>query len=461
MIPPFYQGSVKDLLGPVPVYGIRKETDSGVVFRFTDAYSAFDWGKMPDELPDKGKSLAIMGAHIFEKLEDPETWKAFSKTQSALAVRKGITQLPSEAARLRRKHGDVTEQSTGSAFNELGERFQKEGLRTHYLGAVRTAEAGDYSDGALAAYSMDEVGESVSHMAVREVKVVHPKTEYVLGRQVMNYQDTRESRPPKLIPLEIVFRYGCPEGSSLLKRVKENPQYLAQLPVPQTDTRFLKGKLEPGSQWDFPIVELTTKLESSDRELSFTEALAISGMKASQLQEVFFRTIWVSAWLKHTLGEVGLELWDGKLEWALGPDGEIWLVDSIGPDELRVTHDGIQLSKQFLRNFYDSGEWYQNVQSAKKAAKTQGVADWKKLVSGQPPHLTPEYVEVGSQMYRSLTHLITGKSYFNGVWSLEKVIQRIRELKNDSNHSSKSKNEAVPPEQLDFDSLKDEGGANS
>ncbi|WP_458209654.1 phosphoribosylaminoimidazolesuccinocarboxamide synthase [Haladaptatus sp. NG-SE-30] len=39
-------------------------------FVFTDDYSVFDWGKMPDEIPDKGASLCTMGAFNFELLED-------------------------------------------------------------------------------------------------------------------------------------------------------------------------------------------------------------------------------------------------------------------------------------------------------------------------------------------------------------------------------------------------------
>ncbi len=39
-------------------------------FVFTDAYSVFDWGKMPDQIPSKGASLCSMGAFNFELLED-------------------------------------------------------------------------------------------------------------------------------------------------------------------------------------------------------------------------------------------------------------------------------------------------------------------------------------------------------------------------------------------------------
>jgi phosphoribosylaminoimidazole-succinocarboxamide synthase len=38
-------------------------------FVFTDAYSVFDWGQMPDEIPEKGASLCTMGAFNFELLD--------------------------------------------------------------------------------------------------------------------------------------------------------------------------------------------------------------------------------------------------------------------------------------------------------------------------------------------------------------------------------------------------------
>ena len=38
-------------------------------FVFTDDYSVFDWGKMPDTIPKKGASLCAMGADNFERLE--------------------------------------------------------------------------------------------------------------------------------------------------------------------------------------------------------------------------------------------------------------------------------------------------------------------------------------------------------------------------------------------------------
>jgi phosphoribosylaminoimidazole-succinocarboxamide synthase len=38
-------------------------------FAFTDDYSVFDWGPMPDTIPGKGRSLCTMGAFNFDRLE--------------------------------------------------------------------------------------------------------------------------------------------------------------------------------------------------------------------------------------------------------------------------------------------------------------------------------------------------------------------------------------------------------
>lgn len=38
-------------------------------FLFSDRYSVFDWGEMPDRIPDKGAALCTMGAYHFEQLE--------------------------------------------------------------------------------------------------------------------------------------------------------------------------------------------------------------------------------------------------------------------------------------------------------------------------------------------------------------------------------------------------------
>lgn len=59
-------GSVKDLF--VLSSPMDEEPGRGK-FVFSDRYSVFDWGEMPDTIPYKGASLCLVGAHFFEKLE--------------------------------------------------------------------------------------------------------------------------------------------------------------------------------------------------------------------------------------------------------------------------------------------------------------------------------------------------------------------------------------------------------
>jgi len=57
--------SVKDFQVEEPP---TKDAPGRGYFLFSDRYSVFDWGEMPDPIPDKGAALCIMGAYHFERL---------------------------------------------------------------------------------------------------------------------------------------------------------------------------------------------------------------------------------------------------------------------------------------------------------------------------------------------------------------------------------------------------------
>ncbi len=59
-------GSVKDL--KIIIEPTEKTLGIGR-FIFSDRYSVFDWGEMPDHIPDKGKAICITTSYFFEKLE--------------------------------------------------------------------------------------------------------------------------------------------------------------------------------------------------------------------------------------------------------------------------------------------------------------------------------------------------------------------------------------------------------
>ena len=130
-------------------------------FVFTDAYSVFDWGRMPDAVPEKGASLCAMGAGNFELLE-------------------------------------------------------AEGVPTHYRGVVEPAgDDGATNGGEVVA--LDDVSEPPREMAIELAAVPdlpHDGRTYDYGAY------HAEAGSNYLIPLEVVFRNTVPVGSSLRRRTR-------------------------------------------------------------------------------------------------------------------------------------------------------------------------------------------------------------------------------------------------
>jgi len=130
-------------------------------FVFTDDYSVFDWGKMPDEIPDKGASLCTMGAFNFELLES-------------------------------------------------------EGVPTHYEGV-----ATDATDGAVDLDEALDSGAAPREMVIELTQVPDLAFEGDENEDPSGYDydayhaDAGENY---LVPLEIVFRNRVPVGSSLRER---------------------------------------------------------------------------------------------------------------------------------------------------------------------------------------------------------------------------------------------------
>jgi phosphoribosylaminoimidazole-succinocarboxamide synthase len=394
-----YVGSVKEVLGPLELLG-----ESAVVFRFTDAYSVFDWGRMPDAIPHKGEALALMAAYFFERLEDAGAWCEFSSSSQAQALRKGISQLRTEVPYPER---DSVPDSLSARFNEEGECLKRTGLRTHYRGIVSALEP--WQTKRISALSLP-----ASSIVVREVRVIQPLLRPVMGRAVLDYHLTRSTVAPRLVPLEVVFRWSSPRGSSLPSVAERDPEYWRSLILPKD-----QSVPSVGDSFAFPVVELFTKLESTDRRVTLTEALAISGISSEQLEQILIRTFWISGFLKWEFASRGITLEDGKLEWGVGERGEVFLVDALGPDELRLQVHGQALSKETIRAHYRKTPWYDAVLEA----KATGDADWKRKVSLSPQVLPQELRRSLGQMYCALTEKVLGRNFWPKTQSLEQVAE--------------------------------------
>lgn len=372
-----YEGSVKKIFS---IESDARDASAELLFEFTDDYSVFDWGKMPNPIPQKGLVLGTLSSYFFEKLQDAKEWQRF------FAAPQGASLLKNLEPRLR-AHPEL--QTAWKKINDTG-------LRTHYRKAAsRRGDLFDYQRGVPSPY-----------IVVEKIYVQKPLKKAFFTDSYYVYSKSAPVKP-FLIPLEVIFRFEVSPGSSF-------PQ------------RYFETGWKAGHKFEVPFVETFTKLEEKDRPLPTSESFAISGLNETQFTELYWKTTLVAGILHFWFGEKGIQMIDGKLEWGLSSEGEVMLVDAIGPDEMRLEKKSLQLSKELLRDFYRKTEWYQQVQKAKVEAGQRGVANWKSLVAAPPP-LPPALLTGISEMYQALANEMTGQSWLTPK-SLDQVISELQQL---------------------------------
>jgi phosphoribosylaminoimidazole-succinocarboxamide synthase len=345
-------GSVKDL----EVVKKPTKTRMGIGrFHFSDRYSVFDWGEMPDHIEGKGAALCLMGAYCFERLE-------------------------------------------------------KKGIRTHYRGLVN--EKGKV-------VHFDELEKPTNIMEFHLVNVYKPKAYVEGGKLKYDYSFYTPKLKNFLIPLEIIYRNGLPEGSSVFKRLEQGLVTLEDL--------GLDHHPKPGERLAKPIFDVSTKFEESDRYLTWREAQQLTGLTDSEIGEVKEVLLKVDDTITEIAAKANLVNEDGKIELAFDEERRLMVADVVGTlDECRFTYQGFHVSKEIARIYYRRTEWAKEVEQAKQKAKEQGVKDWRTLVKAKPPKLEPKLKTLISQMYMAATNEITGKELFE----TPKLVEIIRELKN-------------------------------
>lgn len=311
-----HKGSVKDL------YELNQNE---ILFEFSNRYSIFDWGEMPDQIPEKGNALAKFSKDLYKKLESEKFWQDYLESN-----------------------------------HEVAQKLKSEGLKTHLINKDVKA----------------------NEMIVR--RVPNPKNDYSFY----------ESRPKEcFIPLEVIYRLGVPTGSSLLKRYPD---------------RFSEGEL-----FDRPMLEFSTKWENIDRVLTRQEAQSMFYLSHEEILELEKYTECLALACHNFFKAKGLRLWDGKIEWAYiekSNQRQLMLVDSIGPDELRISFEGIDLSKEVLRSAYKNSHWYKELVRAKE----NFGADFKSHCS-KPSKLDPRLIDRFSKLYQLLGESIESYPDFSPI----------------------------------------------
>ena len=346
-------GSVKDL----QVNQKPTQTKMGIGrFLFSDRYSVFDWGELPDHIKGKGAALCLMGSFCFEQLE-------------------------------------------------------KVGVKTHYKGLVN--EKGK-------AVKVTELKASSNIMEVALVNVYRPKTAVANGKIVHDYSMYTSALKNCLIPLEIIYRNGLPEGSSVFKRLAQGKVTLKDL--------GLGHQPKPGETLSKPIFDVSTKLEETDRYITWTEAQKIAALTDLELADIKAVLLKADETITKSASNAGLKNEDGKIELAFDDKRKLILVDVLGTlDECRFTYNGVHVSKEVARQFYKKTSWYNDLEQAKKDAEAKGVQDWKSLCKSQPPKLDPKLKTIISQMYMAAANEMTNIKLFDTP-KLAKVINTYKDF---------------------------------
>lgn len=335
-------GSVKDLK-------ILKEPTKNKLgvgkFIFSDRYSVFDWGEMPDHIPNKGAAIALLGAYFFEKLEE-------------------------------------------------------RGVPTHYIGLVEEGQAKKVAD----------IKNPVSAMGVELLHVVHPK----LKDDRYDYSSYRRKKGGFLIPLEVIYRNFLPEGSSVFRRLENGqiePEHLGLDSMPV-----------PGQKLDTPFIDVSTKLEITDRYLTWDEAKHISALSDDEIAALKDLTNTTNALITEEFSRIGLTNEDGKIECGFDMRRRLMVVDVLGTlDECRFTCEGLPVSKEIARIYYRDTEWYLAVEEAKKRDRQQ----WKEICRLSPPPLPGRLKQAVSQIYCACTNEIIQKEWFKNIPPLKEILKEI------------------------------------
>jgi len=285
------------------------------------------------------------------------------------------------------------------------ERLEEKGIKTHYRGLVDSDEN---------VVRLKELRHPSSTMEVSLVNVYKPETLASQGKLAYDYSIYTTELKNCLIPLEIIYRNGVPEGSSVLKRLEQGKTTLKDLGLdhyPKSGERFAK-----------PLFDVSTKLEQTDRYVTWEEAQKISGLTKFELIAAKSILSKVDDTITEMACHAKLENEDGKIELAFDEARKLMVVDVVGTlDECRFTYEGFHVSKEIARQFYKKTSWYTDVEEAKKAAEAKGVADWKALCKSQPPKLGAKLKTLISHMYMAAANELTNRRHFD-VPALAKII---------------------------------------
>ncbi|HWM51044.1 MAG TPA: phosphoribosylaminoimidazolesuccinocarboxamide synthase [Thermoplasmata archaeon] len=231
--------------------------------------------------------------------------------------------------------------------------------------------------------------EGPNRMRVRRVRVIP------------DYDKITPTTKNFLIPLEVIARYYV--AGSFHDRIKAGR-------IQPEDAGFPAGHIPAyGEPLPEAFVEVTTKLEKVDRELTRDEALAISKLSRAEYNDLVEAVLQIDSRLNEDVERRGLIHVDGKKEFAMDGERRLMLVDTFGTaDEdrfwdLKEYEQGrqVELSKEFVRQFYRKISYHQALMDARAAGKPEP----------EIPALPDDVTKQVSDLYVTLFERLTGQQF--------------------------------------------------
>ncbi len=225
-------------------------------------------------------------------------------------------------------------------------------------------------------------------MSVKKVDIIQPEN---ITSQSKRY----------LIPLEFICRWYV--AGSLYDRIQNGKVLAASLGFP-SGHKIIYGEPLPE-----PFIEVSTKLEKTDRLLDKAEALRISGLSTEEFDAAKDIVLRIDEDINKNVENRGLIHVDGKKELAFDEDRNIMIVDVYGTaDEDRfwdkAKYDNgefVDLSKEFVRQYY------------RKIGYKDQLYNARDMGAKEPPipALPQEIIDQTSTIYLKLFEMITGEKY--------------------------------------------------
>jgi len=197
-----------------------------------------------------------------------------------------------------------------------------------------------------------------------------------------------------------------PEGFSIFKR-------LAHGKVTQNDLG-LDHQPQPSETVTNPIFDVSTKLEETDRYITWAKAKEISSITDQELDDIKTVLLKADTTITKVAANACLKNENGEIEIAFNDQHKLMLVDVLGTlDEFRFTFQGLHVSKELAHQFYNKTQWRTDVEHAKKDAEPKDVKNWKTLYNSQPTLLDCKLKTIISQMYMVAANEMTKKHLFD------------------------------------------------